>query len=132
MIFSFGIYSQLPNGTQNSVLERLLSRTVTPLLQRLYRKTDEKMTFVLSGYEMEWIENNHPEINVLINSLSRRGQIDFLSSSFNGLCLQMLPPSERASEIERTSTFIRRRYSKRPSGFWAFQQIWNSSFLSAM
>ncbi|MGX8677945.1 MAG: hypothetical protein ACQGQO_02430 [Sphaerochaetaceae bacterium] len=132
MIFSFGIYSQLPNGTQNSVLERLLSRTVTPLLQRLYRKTDEKITFVLSGYEMEWIESNHPEINVLINSLSRRGQIDFLSSSFNGLCLQMLPPSERASEIERTSTFIRRRYSKRPSGFWAFQQIWNSSFLSAM
>lgn len=132
MYFSLGIYSQLPAGTSNLVLERLLDETLTPLLQSLYRNPDEKIVFCLSGFEMEWIESNHPEINVLINSLSRRGQIDFLSTSFNGVCLELLPPNERASEIERTSTFIRRRYSKRPSGFWAFQQMWNSGYIATI
>lgn len=132
MTFSLGVCSQLPYGTQNNVMERLLSSTLTPLLQSLYRTPVMKILLCLSGFEMEWIENNHPEINILINSLVHRGQIDFLATSYNGLCLQLLPPSERASEVEKSSSYIRRRYSKRPSGFWAFQQIWSASFLSTM
>ena len=127
-----GICSQLQSGTPAPVLERLLSSTLTPLLQDMYRDGGICVSMTLSGFEMEWIEAAHPEINVLINILARRGQIDFLSTSFNGLALQLLPSAERAAEVEKTTTFIRRRYSRRPSGYWSYSQVWSPSSLSTI
>lgn len=132
MSTTVGVYSSLNSSTSSVVLERLLSSTLTPLLQSLYRDINKNIVLCLSGFEMEWIESNHPEINVLINTLTKRGQISFLATSYNGLCLSLIPTTERSSEIEKTAAFIRKRYQKKPLGFWAFMQAFNPIMVNTM
>ena len=127
-----GFYSQQLEGANRESVERVVNSALKSLLQKLYNNKSLKINLHISGFLMEWIEINQPEINTLINTLVRKGQLELLSSSFYGSTLSLLPRSERSSHIEKTTTFIRKRYSKRPKGCWFYNQIWDSSYISTM
>ncbi len=91
----------------------------------VYNNSGIKLLFRLSISEFDYLESYYPEINMLINELCRRGQIEILSSTYYDVILSMIPSHERASQIEKTTTFIRKRFSKKPRGLWYYNQVFN-------
>lgn len=127
-----GIYSQLPSGTGALVLERVLSCVLKPMLTFLYNNPKTKLHLHLTTAEMEWIECNHPEVNMLIADLAKKDQLELLTGGYYQPVLQLLQTKDRSSQIEKTTTYIRRRYGMRVQSLWCYDQIWNPTYVSAM
>ncbi len=125
MQYVVGAYSQLPYGTSDEEYEALLARQLKPLLTMVYRNSNYKLLFRLSISEFEYLEINHPEVNMLINDLCRKGQMEILTSSFYDSVLSLVPTHERTTHIERTTTYIRKKFSKKPKGLWFYNQVFN-------
>ncbi|NQT57975.1 MAG: DUF1926 domain-containing protein [Bacteroidetes bacterium] len=125
-----GIYSQKPLGTQVEDLEYSLFHCYKPLLTYLYTHEDIKFVFYISIIILEWFENNYPEINMLINDMVKRKQLEILSGGYFDPILTILPLKDRALQIEMSTTFLRKRFGKRPNGIWITDQIWNPSLVS--
>ncbi len=127
-----GFYSQLPSGTGALVLERVLSCVLKPMLTFLYNHPAAKIHLHLTTAEMEWLECNHPEVNMLITDLVKKNQLELLTGGYYQPILQLLQMKDRSAQIEKTTTYIRRRYGTRGQTLWCYDQIWNPSYISAM
>ncbi|MHC1693305.1 MAG: alpha-amylase/4-alpha-glucanotransferase domain-containing protein [Sphaerochaetaceae bacterium] len=128
----FGAYSQLSSGTPAPILERALSDIYKPVLTYLYKHPALKLHFYIPGTIMEWLEQNHPEVNMLIADLCKKDQLEMLTGTFHQPVLQILPIKDRSAQIEATTTFIRKRYGKRARTVWFFNQVWNPGYISTM
>lgn len=127
-----GAYSQIAPGTPTSMLESLLSEVYKPVLTYIYQNPEIKIHFFLSGYVLEWFELHHPEINMLIADLVKKEQLELLTGAFYQPLLSMMHPKDRSSHIEATTTFIRKRFGKRPKTVWLFNQMWSPNFVSTL
>ncbi len=125
-----GIYSQKPLGTQVEDLEYSLFHCYKPLLTYLYTHEDIKFVFYISIIILEWFENNYPEINMLINDMVKRKQLEILSGGYYDPILAILPLKDRALQIEMSTTFLRKRFGRRPKTIWITDQIWDPSLVS--
>lgn len=132
MKYVFGLYSQLSSGTSDEVFESVLNSQIKPFLTFLYNNPKFKSLFRLSIAELEWLETNHPEINMLISDLSRKGQLEFLSSSYYDSVINFVPTHERSSHIEKTTVFLRKLFSKKPRGLWVNYQVFNTSLVQIL
>lgn len=129
MQYILGAYSQLPFGSSSEEYEALLATQLKPLLTFLYQNSNFKLLFHLSASEYEYYEANHPEINMLICDLCRKGQMEILSSGYYDVVLSLLPAHERSAHVEKTTTYIRKRFSKKPKGLWCYNQIFTPSLI---
>lgn len=127
-----GAYSQLSPGTPLPVLERALAEVYKPVLTYVYKHPELRMHLYLPGTILEWFEQNHPEMNMLIADLVKKEQIELITGAYQQQVLHLLPSKDRSGQLESTTTFIRKRFGKRPRTAWFFNQIWNASFVSTM
>ena len=125
MKYILGVYSQLPAGSSKEEFDTLVSKQLKPLLTMVYNTSGLKLLFRLSITEYDFLETYYPEINMLINELSRRGQMEILTSSYYDVILSLIPSHERSSQIEKTTTYIRQHFSKKPRGLWFYNQVFN-------
>ena len=103
----------------------MVSKQLKPLLTMVYNKKDLKLLFRLSIAEFDYLETFYPEINMLINELTRRSQMEILTSSYYDVILSLIPTHERASQVEKTTTYIRKHFSRKPRGLWFYNQVFN-------
>ena len=127
-----GAYSQIPFGSPTPVFERALVSVFKPLLTYLYNTDDAILQLYLSSPLMEWLENNHPEVNMLIADLARKGRVELLSGSYNQSILSMLTPKDRSNQIELNTTWIRKRYGQRPKTLWCYGQYFNPIYINTL
>lgn len=132
MKYIVGGYSQLSYGSSDICFEHLLTRQLRPILTMLYNNPSLKYLLRLSIAEFEWLDKNHPEINMLINDLCKKGQLELLSSSYYDADLGMVPTHERSLHIESTTTYLRKHFTKHPHGLWFNYQIFNPSIVPVM
>jgi hypothetical protein len=127
-----GAYSQLPPGTPLPILERALSEVYKPVLTYIYKHPELTMHIYIPGTILEWFEQNHPEMNMLIADLVKKEQVELLTGAYQQQVLHVLPGKDRSGQLETTTTFIRKRFGKRARTAWFYNQIWNPSFVSTM
>lgn len=127
-----GAYSQLPQGTSDEEFEALLSHQLSPLLTTIYNNPDYKVVLKLGNNEFEWFEKHHPEINMLIHNLANKNQLELLSSTYKDAVFSLIPTHEFANQIEKSTTYIRKKIGKRPRGLWCPFQIFKTSLVSVM
>ena len=127
-----GAYSQLSAGTPAPILEKVLAHVYKPLLTYLYKHPPLKLHLYISAFILEWFETNHPEMNMLIADLSKKDQLELFSGGYYQPVFQIIPSKDRSAQIEELTTFIRKRFSKRPRCIWLFNQIWNPMTVSTL
>lgn len=127
-----GAYSQLPPGTPLILLERALSDAYKPVLTYLYKHPEMRMHLYLPCAILEWFEQNHPEMNMLIADLVKKDQLELISGPYHQPILQVLPGKDRSGQLETTTTFLRKRFGKRARTVWFYNQVWSPSFVSSM
>ena len=124
-----GTYSQLPFAASIEDYETLLHKQLKPLLTMIYQNQNFKLLLRLGMNVFEYIENNHPEINMLINDLCRKNQVELLTSSCFDTVLSLVPVQDRSQTIEKTTTFLRKRFGKHANGLWCYCQIFTPAII---
>ena len=128
----FGAYSQVPPGTPHTILQSLLSEVYKPVLTSIYQNPGMKVHLYLSLTVLEWFEMNHPEMNMLIADLVKKDQVELLTGPSDHAILSLLPPKDRSLQIEQTTTYIRKRFVRRPKTMWLYNQSWSPHLVSVM
>ncbi len=128
----FGAYSQVPPGTPHTILQSLLSGVYKPVLTYIYQNPEIRIHLYLSVTVLEWFEQNHPEMNMLIADLVKKDQVELLTGTSEQAVLPLLQPKDRSQQIEETTTYIRKRFQKRPKSLWLYNQIWAPNLVSVM
>jgi len=127
-----GAYSQIPAGSPPPVLERALESVFIPMLTYLHSTDDVVLQLYLSSFLMEWLEKNHPEVNMLIGDLARMGRVELLTGSYNQSVLSLLSPKDRSNQIELNTTWIRKRYGQRSKTLWCYAQYFNPIYINTL
>lgn len=127
-----GSYSQIPAGTPTPVLEGVLESVLKPMLTYLHGSDCAVLQLYLSAFSMEWLEKNHPEVNMLIGDLARMGRVELLTGSYNQSILSLLSPKDRSNQIELNTTAIRKRYGQRSKTLWCYAQYFNPIYINTL
>ena len=128
----FGTNNTIATGTPDAKIEELYQRAYKPFLTTLYTFPDIAITLHYAGVLLEWFQDHHPEIIMLINEMIKRGQIELLGGTYYETVLPMIPSSDRTAQIELLTTLIRRRFGKRPRGAWVTELIWEPGMPSSL
>jgi len=113
-------------------LERALESVYKPMLTLLHSTEDAVLQLYLSSFLMEWLEKNHPEVNMLIGDLARMGRVELLTGSYNQSVLSLLTPKDRSNQIELNTTWIRKRYGQRSKTLWCYAQYFNPIYINTL
>lgn len=111
-----GITNQQPEGLGSEEYEKGYQASLKPFLKTLYNFEEIPMTFYFSGILLEWMDAKHPEVFMIINDMVKRKQLELLGGGFYDPVLPIIPSSDRSGQIEALTTYLRKRFGKRPRG----------------
>ncbi len=128
----FGTYNTVYPGSAYEQLEKMYQNSYKPFLKVLYEYPKVKAIFHYSGILLEWLEENHPELFIIINEMVKRRQIELIGGGFYDPVLPVIPGKDRLNQIEMLTTYIRKKFGRRPRGFWLTEQVWEPHICSSI
>jgi alpha-amylase len=128
----FGTYNTKPVGTSREQFERTYQNSYKPFLTVLYKYPKIRAALHFSGYVMEWLEEEHPEFVMLLNELVKRKQVELLGGGYYSPILPIIPSKDRMGQIELLTTYLRKRFGKRPRGCWIQEGVWEPAVTSTI
>ena len=127
-----GGYTQLAHGLPAPLFTRALEAVLLPLLTELNRSENVVFQLALSVPFMEFLEKNHPSVNLLLADLCRNEKLEFLSHAYFQSIPSLLAPKDRAYQIEQTTTYMRKRYQTRSRTLFCPHQIFSPAYIGSM
>ena len=124
--------AHLPTGTSELEFEALYNTEIKPLILALDKFQNINIVFHYSGVILSWMEQWHPEIFILIEDLISRKQVEFLGGGFYAPVLPLLPLSDKIGQIEMLTTYLRKRFGKRPQGCWLSSMAWEQNLVGPL
>ncbi|MGC9312680.1 MAG: alpha-amylase/4-alpha-glucanotransferase domain-containing protein [Sediminispirochaetaceae bacterium] len=127
-----GMYNSPPVGTAQEQFEKAYQYSYKPFLTVLYKYAMLKGTFHFSGTLLEWLEDFHPELLMVLNEMVKRKQIEMLGGGYYSPIFPIIPSKDRLGQIELLTTYLRRKFGKRPRGCWITEGIWEPNLISTL
>jgi alpha-amylase len=128
----FGMYNTKSVGTSREQFERTYQNSYKPFLTILYKFPKVRAALHFSGNVMEWLEEEHPEFIMLLNELVKRKQVELIGGGYYSPILPIIPSRDRVGQIELLTTYLRKRFGKRPRGCWIPEGIWEPAVTSTI
>ena len=133
MRFALGMYTEMSPSTPVPAFKRALSLIYRPVLSYLYNNPGMKMSLYQSAAMIKHIDSSSsPEVNMLIASLSKRGDLDLITGSYSQAILSLNPTKDRSLQIEKMTTLIRRVYGVKSSSCFFYGQIWSPTYIHTL
>ncbi|MCX7028913.1 MAG: DUF1926 domain-containing protein [Spirochaetes bacterium] len=127
-----GTHSHLPLGQPEAVTEAVYQEALRPFLSTLYAFPEVPAALHYSGLLLEWLEERHPELVMLIAEMVGRRQVEIVGGGYYDPILPMIPANDRLGQLEKMTTSLRVRFGTRPRGCWLAEQVWDPSLASTL
>jgi hypothetical protein len=128
----FGVTSTQPVGATDDEIEDVYQRAYKPFLKTLYNAPDILTTLHFSGQLLLWLDRHHSEYTDVLSEMVARKQVELLGGGFYDPVFTIIPRPDRIGQVESLTTYLRKRFGKRPRGSWITQHIWEPSLASTM
>ena len=124
------LHSHQPVGNFDGVFEEAFQKAYLPFLKVL--KSHPKIPVALhwSGVLFEWVRKHHPEAFTLLETLSRRGQVEMLGGGFYEPILVMLPKRDRLGQLQMHREYVKRHFGLEVRGAWLTERVWEQALVS--
>ena len=126
------VHFHSPVGTPQEELEDYYQNICRRVLISFHNHQDLKFSLHISGIFLEWLDDKHPEILMLINDMVKRKQVEILGGPYYEAALSMIPNSDKLGQVEFLTTFLRKKFGKRPRGGIVPHLIWEPSLASSL
>ncbi len=122
-----GVHSSMALGTTKEQFEHAYNYSFKPFLTVLYKYPKIRAVLHFSGIIYEWLEDAHPEYLMLINEMVKRRQLELVGGAYYSPVLPLIPGKDRVGQMELLTTYIRKKFGKRPRGCWISEGLWEQS-----
>ena len=128
-----GGYTQLAHGLPAPLFTRALEAVLLPLLTELNRSENVVFQLALSVPFMEFLEKNHPSVNLLLADLCRNEKLEFLSHAYFQSIPSLLAPKDRALSDRADDNVWRATVSNTfAHPFFCPHQIFSPAYIGSM
>jgi alpha-amylase len=127
----FGTTNALPVGTPDEEIERIYQDSYKPFLRAAYN-AQTPVTLHYSGHLLQWLEKHHSEYTDVLAEIGRGRRAELLGGGFYNPVLSLIPRLDRIGQIESLTTYIRKRFGKRPRGIWITEHVWEPGLASTL
>jgi hypothetical protein len=132
MSLILGSHEHLPYGTGDEVFERIYGIRVKPFISTLYKYPKIPAVLHYSGALLQWLERSHPEFFMLLEDLVSRKQVELLGGGFYEPMIPFIPQSDTIGQVEMLTTFLRKRFGRRPQGCWLPGLAWEQNVVGTL
>jgi len=122
--FVLGIHNHQPVGNFPSVFEEAYDKCYYPFIQVLKKYPGVKCNFHQSGPLYDWIMANRKEFMSDLKAMAGSGQIEVISGGYYEPILQLIPDSDKLSQIKKMNDFIKSKFGQTPKGIWVTERVW--------
>ena len=122
--FILGIHAHQPVGNLPEVFAEAHRRSYVPFLEILSGFPQVPFALHISGVLFEWLEETHPEFLDRLAALVARDQVELLTGGYYEPILAAIPDADKLGQIQRMTTYLRRRFGVIPKGMWLAERVW--------
>ncbi len=123
--FVFSIHNHQPVGNFHHVIENSFESAYRPFLEKLAERKDIKAALHVSGYLLDWLEENQPHYIGLVKRLTERGQLELLGGAYYEPILAVIPPEDRVAQTRLMTERLYELFGTRPRGMWLAERVWD-------
>ncbi len=128
----FGSTNSQPVGATDDEIEHVYQRSYKPFLRALYNAPQIPVTLHYSGHLLQWLERHHSEYTDVLAEMVSRKQVELLGGGFYDPVLPLIPRPDRLGQIENLTTYLRKRFGRRPRGTWITEHVWEPTLPSTL
>ena len=130
--FLLGFHCHQPVGNFESVLKEVHSKSYSPLIRTLLKHGSCKFCLHISGYLLEWIVKNDPELIKLIREGAAQNKVEMLGGGYYEPILASIPLSDRMKQLEMLNKAIKKYFGVYPKGAWITERIWQPDIIESL
>ena len=124
LAFCLGIHNHQPIGNFDHVMVEATERAYRPLLERVERRPEVRLSVHCTGSLLEWLREHSARTFDLLGTVAARGQVELLTGGFYEPILAVLPDHDKIGQIERLTTFLKSNFGVRARGMWLAERVW--------
>lgn len=124
----FGIHCHQPIDNFDEVIYNAIEKSYKPFFEVLKDYPNFKCSVHYSGWLLEFIEKNDPELFSLMKSLSN--QLEFFTGGYYEPILASIPSKDRIAQIKKLNSYIKKHFAQTPKGLWLTERVWDDSIIN--
>ncbi len=128
-ILLFGIHMHQPVDNLSVAINRAVNECYSPFFGIMKEYAGFKFAVHCSGWLLDTIALNYPDLFEDIKTISDRGDIEWLSGGYYEPILSSIPHKDRVSQIEMLNKTIKKHFGYKAKGIWLTERVWDSSIV---
>jgi alpha-amylase/alpha-mannosidase (GH57 family) len=113
-------------------MEEASGKSYLPFLETLKRFPGIKLTLHYSGYLLQWLADNRPEVLRNLKELASRGQVEILGGGMYEPILALLPERDRLGQLRAMAESVRSSFGRQPEGAWLAERVWEPGLVPSL
>lgn len=119
-----GVHSHQPVGNFDFIFQNAFQKAYLPFLEAVREHPSICINLHFSGVLFDWFELHQPSFLEEIKELVDKGQAELLTGGYYEPILPVLPDVDKLGQIEKMSSYIRRRFDFGARGAWVAERVW--------
>jgi len=125
----FGIHCHQPVDNFSTVVDEAIKNCYMPFIKGVLPYKNFRFSVHFSGWLLEYIEKNAPELFSMLKLLSSENRIEFSSGGFYEPILASIPSKDRVDQIKKLNKYIKKSFGKTPTSMWLTERVWEDSII---
>ena len=130
--FLLGFHCHQPVGNFEGVFKEAHNKSYSPLIRTLLKYDSCKFCLHISGYLLEWIVKNDPELIELIKEGVSKHKVEMLGGGYYEPVLASIPRRDRIKQLEMLNKAVKKYFDVYPEGAWITERIWQPDIIDSL
>ncbi|MCM8819821.1 MAG: DUF1926 domain-containing protein [Candidatus Omnitrophica bacterium] len=122
--FLFGVHNHQPVGNFHSIFKKAYQDCYLPFILTLEKFPNVKCCIHNSGPLYDWFLENAPEYIDILKKLTKRGQVEIVSSGYYEPILPLISDEDKYGQINFMNNFVKNTFGVEPKGIWVAERVW--------
>lgn len=119
-----GVHNHQPVDNWDYVIQEATEKCYRPFLELLYRFPSVKMSVHYTGYLLDWLAENHPELIKLLKEMVARNQVEVFTGGMYEPIMPIIPDEDKLGQILRLTNRVKELLGVAPKGMWLAERVW--------
>jgi alpha-amylase/alpha-mannosidase (GH57 family) len=126
----FGIHMHQPVDNFGDAVEEAIKLCYRPFFETMVDYPEFKFAVHSSGWLLEQIRLNHPDIFEKMQYLTKQGSIEWIGAGYYEPVLSAIPSKDRVAQIQMMSRFLKKHFGVQARGLWLTERVWESALIA--
>ncbi len=124
---ALALHNHQPVGNFSWVLADMYRDSYLPMVECLERHPRIRVALHYTGFLLDWLRDEHPDLIERVASLAGRGQVEMMGGGYYEPILPAIPDHDKQRQLVRLRDAVEESFGRRPRGLWLAERVWEAT-----